>query len=657
MYKGGVRRFRPKKIDLDNFDYIFIDFFDTIFSRQDTNVERAKYLSAEIFVTLLRTKGIFVPAVDLSLARSSNEKSLRDKAIFYKGFDPEVSILDLFCSTLSMFGIQNNLDLAMHWVEIESNVESKLLQPNKDVIEFLKDCRLKNKRVYVISDMYLQKEQFEYILQRHQMQHLVDGIFTSSDTLLGKYSGRLFNHAINELNIDNRARVMHLGDNPHSDMKMAATVGIQPYFRPPVEAKNSTKPLNKFSSINEIISAGLLSFAFNAIQRIIAAGEDHVLFVSREGIYLLDVFERVLDLLPNAISQQFPKHSVLYASRQSSVASYYNGRQDIHTLLEKVYYRHGKYNLRLFFSTWNIKLEDFSPKVILLIEPILDSDNHEDFRQAVQESIFGEELDILLKDRKEQFIRYISQETEGAENVAIVDVGWSGSIAKAISHSHWSDGKHLNVNEYYFGANSNGVLKNFEASIYGYKRNAYSFLSFKSPNAINDRILTSIQPVIENMLTTSKVGSCTAYEDTNGAISPVLAPIHATEDCELKAWQENVLKLLDSRYQEMLQLNMSLEEYELRARKMIINRLLYPSHNDIPNFMKMPIFDLGWGDNACYSIVNFKNLLNGNIPNSAYWVQGTLAHSRLSVFNFIYNNFMVLLSKHPRLKRLLIFKL
>lgn len=86
------------------------------------------------------------------------------------------------------------------------------------------------KRVIAISDMYLDKETLTKILEKSGFNQLED-IFVSSEYRQTKWSGKLFRSAIKNMRCK-PAEVLHLGDNPYSDVEIPKKLGMKSYWIP-----------------------------------------------------------------------------------------------------------------------------------------------------------------------------------------------------------------------------------------------------------------------------------------------------------------------------------------------------------------------------------------------------------------------------------------
>lgn len=84
------------------------------------------------------------------------------------------------------------------------------------------------KRVIVVSDMYLPTETIASILAKNEYEGYA-GLFVSGDVGKTKASGHLFEHVQKTLTISQGKHVLHIGDNIHSDIRCARAAGWKAY--------------------------------------------------------------------------------------------------------------------------------------------------------------------------------------------------------------------------------------------------------------------------------------------------------------------------------------------------------------------------------------------------------------------------------------------
>ena len=111
-------------------------------------------------------------------------------------------------------------------LEIESEMATQTI--DLDIIDLFKKAKNNNIEVYCLSDFYLPKDMLEELFKLHGIDQYFTDIFVSSESLLTKRSGKLYEKILSE-NFQNK-KIAMLGDNKHSDIKMAETYGIDAFW-------------------------------------------------------------------------------------------------------------------------------------------------------------------------------------------------------------------------------------------------------------------------------------------------------------------------------------------------------------------------------------------------------------------------------------------
>jgi predicted HAD superfamily hydrolase len=144
-------------------------------------------------------------------------------------FHKEDSTIDSIMESLTKIYIDYDL-CAKDLVEIELEIEEKLLIPRKDGIEIYLYAVSKGKTIYICSDMYLSEAFIKARLHEHGINKY-DRIYVSGEVGLLKSSGKLFEWILIQNKIL-RDELLHIGDNLRSDVNMANKSGIEAYHLP-----------------------------------------------------------------------------------------------------------------------------------------------------------------------------------------------------------------------------------------------------------------------------------------------------------------------------------------------------------------------------------------------------------------------------------------
>ena len=186
--------------------------------------ERTKYVSFDVFDTVLARKvgrpedihhilGIINKEPDYASARIDAELKARKLCA-----SEEIKYEDIKKYISKKYN---------HILEQEEKVEEKYIFATKLGRKLIEICRRKNKRVILISDMYLSKSSINKLLFTAGVEGY-DRLYVSSEYGLTKGTGTLFKKVLMDLNI-NADALVHIGDNSYSDYKKPLNIGIRAY--------------------------------------------------------------------------------------------------------------------------------------------------------------------------------------------------------------------------------------------------------------------------------------------------------------------------------------------------------------------------------------------------------------------------------------------
>lgn len=112
------------------------------------------------------------------------------------------------------------------WVEMEVRTEMENVLPRDDVLELLNYAQDLNKKIILVSDMYLTKEQIIRILNKCGInEDIFDNIYISNEYSMSKSNGELWRYISEECYKEKK--ILHFGDNEISDINKAKEYGIE----------------------------------------------------------------------------------------------------------------------------------------------------------------------------------------------------------------------------------------------------------------------------------------------------------------------------------------------------------------------------------------------------------------------------------------------
>jgi len=117
-------------------------------------------------------------------------------------------------------------------MNIELEYEEKLLYPNKEIQDIFNTVVNLKKKIIIISDIYLPEVFIARILKAKGYGNY-NRLYVSSTFGKVKWTGNLFRAVFNDLHILPK-KILHIGDNFHSDCEMANSLNMNAVFYPKV---------------------------------------------------------------------------------------------------------------------------------------------------------------------------------------------------------------------------------------------------------------------------------------------------------------------------------------------------------------------------------------------------------------------------------------
>lgn len=391
------------------------------------------------------------------------------------GLDPEFNLSHLaqklfvllkeITGELTFSTVNSFVDLM---IDIELAVEKQVQTVNCEVVEILRYCRGRGFSTAIVSDFYLPAEYFQQFLLFHGLADLVDALFVSTDYGLTKgHSGRLYDVVREKLGCRPDAMIM-VGDNVHADGEMAQKRGILSYClkknESMAEVERKTTEKNAYSGAEKAYSAvfsglkngyfpemglSLQYFIHNLFLQAVRDRHNTLFFCSKEGEFLRKLFMRYQEI---RFGRQVIASRYLVVSRKATYICSCRSLdvEDFSRLF--VHYR--DLSLLEFLQSLNFsEAQALAFCEQLHLEPSKrhqDLKKHPDFLTLFSSKLFRSSYETHRHYQREKFLCYL--ESYGRdflkEGIALVDVGWKGSIQNNIYHT--LDGR-VKVSGYYIG--------------------------------------------------------------------------------------------------------------------------------------------------------------------------------------------------------------
>ena len=125
------------------------------------------------------------------------------------------------------------LDIARELMQLEIKLEKDILAPRSDVKELYQYALSLGKRIIVTSDMYLPEEVLRDIMESKGFDQIA-AYYVSCEYGQRKSTGKLYETVLQKEGIAEPSKMVHIGDNEYSDLKIPLDMGITAVYYPSV---------------------------------------------------------------------------------------------------------------------------------------------------------------------------------------------------------------------------------------------------------------------------------------------------------------------------------------------------------------------------------------------------------------------------------------
>lgn len=551
----------------DGAELLTVDVWDTLLRRRChpdcVKLHTAKYL-------LLRCHRLLPPETRdpfrLLGLRQRAEKELGDEALA-TGLDDEYRHTDVYVRWLALAGIASMLDdahrsdVCQDLERIELAQERYVSYGDPAIHAVLQTCTAKTR--WFLSDFYLPATAVWDLLQTHGRADGLNGGLVSCDHGINKRSGRLFRDLHQRLDVT-AGKHIHIGDSMVSDIQAAQRLGIRAiHYQPEEEHRHRQRREQAFhrraaalaTAYRESIDlpnvpAGaredayrfgrtcaplFVGFALDVMERAVAEDVRQILFFTREGEFFLAVHRELAQR--EVLGFPTPPADLLEVSRIATFAgSLRNFSVDE---FMRIWNQYSIQSLDAFLVTLGAEPASFAAAARRH-----DIDPAEAIRFPWQDPRFLKFLDdqdvrrLLtehLAARKRELLAYLETKglTDRPQSVAVVDIGWRGTIHDNLAYTlpsvRWH-GHYLALNRFL-----NAQPDNAPKAAFGPNLNLTSEWA---------RLLDFVAPM--EMLCNSASGSVTGYRiaDQVSAERRIEADENAIFTDYTRHFQDGVLSVL-----------------------------------------------------------------------------------------------------------------
>lgn len=599
--------------------------------RMEQKIREAEIVSFDIFDTLVK-RNIKCPedvhelvhkkyfeqtGIDICEYRKFRVNAEK-KARRYSGIE-EISLEDIFNVLREVpDGEKRKLQ------EIEEETELAVCCPDLRMKAIYEYALKAGKRVIITSDMYLDERIVRKILHKCGYDSF-EKLYLSSTYGLCKATGNIYEVIKNDY-ICFQGKILHIGDNVKSDYVVPKSKGLGAllidgqrnllrYWRK--ENKNVKDQLlygSLFSFLNnhieeesgdivhiayEVLGPMLLGYCAWLNEKVKREGIEKIFFLSREGKVLQEAFNI---LYP----QSKIKQTYLFVSRKALVVPLLADANDFDEMIEILKVFLHVPSLKTICALCELEQDKFNEE-LACIDLDQETKIHElsSKKKAEVYCIIQKMGGYRFKQQKKYVLEYL-KENDFKGNIAIVDIGWTGTMQIALQE--YVKGTDTVLRGYYFG------VRNMEKSDYYncFFRNGYLFEAGRDYDF--DLMLRFTTEIFE-LLLLNKTGSVCKYSLERNQVVPVLSePEYMGDEGKfLESIQSKALFFLNSIRREM-ELEENLEVPAEIPMMPYSNFAVYPKMDTIKMFEKFKFFTDGNvrkilpEHTLCYYIFHIQNL-------------------------------------------------
>lgn len=428
-------------LKINNSSVVFVDFFDTLVHRT-TYPENTKKIWANNLIEYHSDLYTIRNKIEQKLCEANYKKY---GALDFHYDDMCREIYHDCCVSEDFDSFSKNLK------NNELNIEKKVQYINHDLIDKLREIKKKNNqiKIYCVSDFYFTKDMMWELVKHHGFDDFLDDLFVSAEFRVTKSSGLLYQKVLNQLGIKSND-VLMIGDNLHSDIKMARQNNIETYHIDSSKHHNFYKNmsqghsieksmdmiLNKINGYDKLVFPEVILSLYLFVDKLFKYSKNekisNIYFLAREGEFLKKLF----DIYMNYNSPDEFKTYYCYVSRKSTfMPSLSHIEDERFERLFRQYVNISTYEFLISCGFSNEKIKDIEACIpnIDIYKKTEDFPNSVEFSTLKNSKQFCEIFNEQNDEQKRNFTNYLASINFFDSTPLLVDVGWKGTIQDNIS--------------------------------------------------------------------------------------------------------------------------------------------------------------------------------------------------------------------------------
>lgn len=415
---------------VSEYDVVSFDIFDTLIFRPLTE-------PTDLFYFVGNDLGF----MDFKNVRMQAEYEARMQC-YKKNKHMEIGIKDIWDELEKMTGIP-----AIKGIELEMQYEMRFCYANPFMQKVYKGLQKLGKKIIITSDMYLPAEFLEKMLKKNGYTGF-SHIFISNEYKASKAEGDLYD--VVKADAAKNGRMIHIGDNQHSDIAMAKkrkvdalhyqnvnqySLMYRPYDMSAIIGSAYRgivnnylyNGLNVYSKPYEFgfIYGGLFVLGYcNFIHRYCETnGINKVLFLSRDG-----------DILMQAYKMLYPNESFEYVYWSRRAATQLMAENNRYDYFRRFLYHKVNQKKTVFEVLKAMDLEGLCeklPEAIAMTDELTDK-NVKKLKRFIEDN--WSDVRTVYETKHMAAKKYYQAVLADCQKVCAVDIGWAGSGAISLDY-------------------------------------------------------------------------------------------------------------------------------------------------------------------------------------------------------------------------------
>lgn len=458
-----------------NIDVICVDCFDTLVSRKHT----PKYPSLVWCRKMIDYFGLSLSVNKLYWLRRD---FIEVGDVLYR--DGVEALLDYLKKQLGY-----DIDEQVFYEkskEFDESAELSEIRINKKLVKHLSTLKKNGKKIFLVSDFYLEKDFFISLFSKHDILDLFDEIYVSSELGKTKYDGTLYEQIKNDYK---DLSFLMIGDNKKSDYIKSRQNGFYAVHYNALNEKIK-KVKNEFENIKydrlsfgeykkiykKRTKSGLISnyvfslfdFCERLYKKCIREKINILYFQSREGQFLQRLFNMYQDGKYRKIQTKY-----FIASRYSTFLPSLYGKEINPQTFYTLTMGYKDMSLSIFLKNLQFSEEEIVSLNIKNIDrEIINIADSVELLEFLKNDTFVSIYTSKVENSYLEFNKYFNSIFGDNKDITIVDAGWTGTMQNNLAGIF----KDRNLNGIYLGLNRYHTIANNKKCglLWDIQRNPYS---------------------------------------------------------------------------------------------------------------------------------------------------------------------------------------